>query len=95
MRKPDFHKKAFLNLDGYHSTACIFTKVKGEEVEIKIRDCNGSITLTQELDTVGGIENAIYKASTLAKHCLEVVAFLEGVLQEKKQATTKKLPLSF
>lgn len=59
-------------------------------MEIIIKDCNNKITLTQELGTVGEIENAIFKATTLSNHCLEVVAFLEGVLQEKKQATTKK-----
>jgi hypothetical protein len=97
--KQVFSKRAFLNKEGYHSSASIVTYIEnasyGEGLfygNLKISDCSKQIELAVDLESIEMLNNTLYKLSKI----IDVVSAYRDaleVLKPKIKAREKKVRL--
>lgn len=90
-----FYRRDFLNKDFYHSDASIFSniyfdvsegsKLKWEEISLKIRDCSNRINLELSVKDEGSFENSLYKIDTMISHLKDLKVGLISARERYKE----------
>ena len=101
--KKYYSARAFLNKKGYHSNAAVVTSIQKSKYDednlygfFKISDCNKTVELSIDLDTVEEVNNSLYKINKLielsTKYRDAILAVKPMVsLKEKKEKNAEKL----
>lgn len=87
MGKHIFDKREFLNKEGFHSNAAIVTNIEkasyndgGFYVSYKLSDCNRTVELSIDIDSMKEYKNTMFKLSQL----IETTQALKDKLEELK-----------
>ena len=74
-----YYKRAFLNKEGQGSSAHIIAEINSDGCDIKIADCNRSITLENAIEKPTQRDNAIHKLTILRDTMDEMIHKIKSI----------------
>ncbi len=82
--------REFLNLEGFHSTASVYSLVEDGYYNFEITDCQRKVILTNNFYNVENLKNALHKMETLKKACEFTLKALQEVNLFNLEPSRKK-----